>query len=217
MRAPFFFASVWLAGCATVGETGSQTRTFEGPYDQLVVETVDGRVELVVGGTDVVEVEFLPNAGDSWTDTDDAGTLTLTAVCLGDTVAGCGGGFVITLPPALAVTADTDTGQVAIGAGYAGVLDLGTASGPIDGDGLGAASLTVLDGTGPIDLSFAELPTAISIDTGSAPTALAVPAASYALDLDSTGVVSHEGVTDDPMGIPLRVHSGTGNIGVVGI
>ncbi len=203
-------------GCSNnFPETQGPTETFPGPYTVVTVATADGRIELVAGSGDAVTAEFLPSGSGTWEATEDQGHLNLVATCVGEDEAGCSGGFVLTVPADQEVVASTDVGQITFTGALGGVLDARTASGPIDADGLGAADLSLLTGTGAVDLRFAERPDAVSIDTGSSAVALAVPAGGYALDVDTSGTATVDpAISADPMGPALRVHSGTGDIGI---
>lgn len=210
------WAAMVASACGGEGpETGSQTASYAGPYDLVTVETDLGRIEVVAGDTEGVELEFLPNGSDAWTGTEDGGTLALVAACFGDEVAGCGGGFVLTVGAGQAVEAKTGNGELVFGAGLGGALGGQTSSGALRAVDLGGASLELLTGTGAVDVSLAETPAAVSIDTGSSHAGVAVPAGGYALDLDTNGETDVDAaVTDDPDGPVLRVHSGTGNVTV---
>jgi hypothetical protein len=208
----------WLlavaVGCADSGtDTQGVTTTFPGPFATLSVATEGGRIELIAGSGDEVVVEFLPSSSDTWDSVEAEGNLSLVATCLGQEEAGCGGGFLVTVPADQQVTARTAAGQLAFTGALGGLLDGATASGGVVSDGLGPADLTLLTGTGEVDLAFAEAPAAVSIDTGSSPASLALPAGGYALDLDTGGALTVDpAIADDPSGPPLRVHSGTGDL-----
>lgn len=207
---------VTAVACTPQPATGTRTEVFEGPFDQVTAVTETGRIELVVGDVADVSVEFLPNGTDTYTSSTDGGVLALTAVCIGDEIVGCGGGFILSVPFDQDMIGETGVGELTIGPGYSGVFAGGTASGAISATELGSAALDLLTGTGVVGVGFADLPIDVAIDTGSSAVTLAVPGSSYALDLDTNGEITTDpGLVEDPMGVPLRVHSGTGDIELI--
>lgn len=215
----FWLAAVAVGCVERFPEAEGQTEVYPGPFAVIDVQAEGGRVEVVAGsGGDEVTVEFLPNSSDHFVADDTGGNLSLVAACLGETTPGCSGGFVITVPDDQEVHARTDYGQIAFRGTLGGVLDGQTNSGKFEIIDLGAADLTLLTGTGGVDMTAVEVPRSTSIDTGSAPISVEVPGGAYALDVDSNGeVVVSPNITDDPGGPPLRVHSGTGSIHVVAL
>lgn len=201
-----------LVACGPAAPTTDLTESFAGPYDQVVFQTDDGRVEFSVGEGDGVSFEFLPSTSDDYLVDDADGVLTVTAVCFGETEPGCHGGFLVTVPGGQSVRAQTDSGEVVFGAGLFGTLDAQTASGPISFEDLGSAEATVLTGTGEVRARFVEKPTSVSFDSGASLLSLQVPAGRYALDLDTTGQQTVQPEIVDGEGPPLRLHSGTGTI-----
>lgn len=99
------------------------------------------------------------------------------------------------------------SGTVSLADGWAASVELALGAVTLDGDGLQGETL---DGTADqldATLGFAAAPTRVDLVAGAGTVELAVPAGSYALDLQ--GDVTVTGVTDDPAGPMLRVHAGT--------
>ena len=190
----------------------SNEETLTGPFDLVDVETAGGRIEFTAGEGDDVALEFLPSTSDVYSAVEDGGTLRIVASCFGEEVAGCSGGFLLTVPAGQALRAKTLSGDVDFLAGLFGTLDAQTASGAISFDEVGAADATLLTGTGEVRARFAEVPTGITFDSGSSLLSVAVPAGVYALDLDSTGQVSVQPEIEDGSGPTVHLHSGTGTI-----
>ncbi|MCB9688960.1 MAG: hypothetical protein H6735_28215 [Alphaproteobacteria bacterium] len=216
----WFWLAAVAAGCVErFPEPEGQTEVFTGPFATIDVQAEDGRIEVVEGSAgDEVTLEFLPNSSDHYVADDTGGNLSLVAACLGDSVAGCGGGFVLTVPANQEVHTKTGLGQIAFRGSLGGVLSGQTTSGKFEIIDLGPADLTILTGTGGVDMTALDTPQSISIDTGSAPVSIEVPAGGYALDVDSNGEVTvAPELTDDASGPPLRVHSGTGDIHVLAL
>ena len=73
-----------LVACAgnTIGDTGTQTKTFTDPVDLITAETDRGRIDVMVWDGEGIELEFLPSGGtDTWADTLDGTTLDIQATC----------------------------------------------------------------------------------------------------------------------------------------
>ncbi len=204
-------ALVALAACEPA-PAPSTTETLTGPFDHVEVATAGGRVEFTAGEGDDVVLEFLPSTSDQYTALEDGGTLTLTATCFGEDVAGCSGGFLLTVPAGQSLRARTDAGNVDFLPGLFGPLEAQTANGDITFADVGGTEATVVTGTGVVEARFTEPPLGLSFDSGSSPISVAVPAGTYALDLDSTGAVTVGDGIEDGAGATIRLHSGTGAI-----
>jgi hypothetical protein len=200
-----------LAACKPEPEPDF-TETFAGPYDLVDVSTAGGRIELSAGGDAAVEMEFLPSTSDIWIADEADGVLTLVGACFGDEVAGCSGGFLLTVPAGQAIRAKSDSGEIDFLADLSGTLDAQTASGAIEFQDTRAADATLLTGTGEVRARFAEAPAALSFDTGSSLLSVALPAGRYDLDLDTTGQQTVAPEIEDGNGPTIRLHSGTGTI-----
>jgi hypothetical protein len=190
--------------------------TYDGDFTELEILADSGRIEVTAGEEGAITVTTLPSDGIDTVTPGDDGTFSAIASCVGETEPGCGVGFLITVPPGVNVVAKTGTGEIAFVGGLEGDLDAQTASGAIRADGLGAAKLSLLTGTGGVETAFAEVPRELSYDTGSSAIDATVPSGTYTLDLDSTGVVTVGEGIEDGSGPTLRLHSGAGAVTVTG-
>jgi len=193
-------------GGGVLDTLGEQSQSFDvAEHIQVVTET--GRVELIVGGDDAIDVTFLAGAkNETWQDRVDGDTLVIESVCT-DGEVGCAGAFLITLPASTDATIQTTDGSVALGDGLTGHYALTTVSGGVSGQGLGPASLDVLT-NGLFDVDFAEAPSSVDVDGGKEDLTLTVPAGAYALSLDAVGTITvDDAIDDDASGPPVTMQT----------
>lgn len=172
---------------------GMPVEVWTGSGDVVISEMTSVDVETGAGA-----VELCSIAGDAWVST--------------------GSGAV----QAVAVEGSLD---VETGSGAVDLLDIGgdlvaqTGAGQVTGAALAGERLFVETGAGSADLQADGPVVDAWLESGAGSLTLTVPAGSYRLDLETgAGDMDLRGVTDDPSAEgTLRVHTGAGDLAVIGL
>lgn len=148
-----------------------------------------------------------PEVSETWS----GETLDIVADCSGF-LSWCHIDYSIRVPEGTLVTAETGSGDVAVG-GSLGTLRAEVGSGNIDANDLVAAELVASTGSGDIDLDFATPPDRVALDTGSGNVSVRVPPGdAYAVDV-TTGSGDQDVTVDRSSGATrsIRIETGSGD------
>ncbi|MFC1429588.1 DUF4097 family beta strand repeat-containing protein [Streptacidiphilus sp. N1-3] len=183
----------------------SAARTLVHPVSALRIDNTGGSVEVDRGPAGRVTLRqrldwvlSRPRVGHHW----DGDTLVVTVSCLGTHLLGsldCHADLRIEVPADTAVQSVATSGPTTVSR-IAGALDLRSASGPIQCDGLRSARVRALSGSGPISLDFAAAPRTVGAESDSGPIDIGLPHGTrYRAAAHSTsGPASMDDGLDDP-------------------
>lgn len=223
-----------LVGRIGVGEETS-TATFT-DVTRLEFDVANGPLDIRAGGDEtVVDVTATTGwlAGDVEV-VEDGGTLRVEHRCPSWFAVSCRAEVVVTLPAGATVEGDASNGPVTLD-GLDGPVDVATSNGEVTmrdlssavrvrtsngairGEALRVASLDAGTSNGRIDLTFAQSPTDVVLDTsnGSVDVVLPTEAPPYALSTDtSNGQVSTDVRTDPSAERRIEIDTSNGDITV---
>lgn len=191
------------------------------PVNALSVRTSQGDVRVSVGatGSPVVVRRILEwsfgTAGSAESITN--GTLDVAARCSGGLGIGdCTVGYDITVPPGLAVTVHTSTGDVDA-TGPVGDLKVASSTGDVTLRGATSTRAEVDTSTGDVDVSFAAPARTVLVRTSTGDVTVVVPADGTGYDVQtasSTGDRTVDVPTSSTAGRLIDVRTSTGDIDV---
>jgi DUF4097 and DUF4098 domain-containing protein YvlB len=199
-----------------VGELPTSIDFESGKVSRVVVETVNGNVNLQPGGDNGgVRVDVIyQDQAESWDYFLQDQVLEMWPLCENGVI-GCSSGFSIGSPATMAATIYTVSGEVTL-TDYVGDVtidnDQGTISGVrIQGGNLVATGLGVF-----MNIAFAGEPTSVDLTTLDGTINLTVPRGTYTIDIETNGIRLVEDLIDGD-GPLLLIRSTSGDITVTGV
>lgn len=227
-----------MAACSSSGSTVHDQRSFSVGGTRLVIDDSSSDLQVVPGDGSGIEVQrWLSGTAakpghSSWTL--DGDTLRLGIDCAG-LVFSCGSRFEVAVPPGMAVTVNSGTGNDTVSglsgavtvngdqgtvdvSGLSGPLRISTGPGNVTGTVLRSPSAQVTVSTGATDISFTTAPQSVTVKSSAGNATVRVPPAGHryrVLVSSGTGSASSK-VPDDPQaGSVVQVSSGNGDTTVL--
>lgn len=223
-----------VAVLALLGGTTRQesTEEFEA-VSRLEFDLENARIEIVAGERVRVERSLSTGIFGGRTSNDLEGdVLRVVQSCPPFFSFGCGGSFVVTLPPDTAVEGETSNGAIRVAGlggdvavatsngpvtleGLGGRLDVETSNGPVTGIDLLSEFVEVGTSNGRIELVFGSAPSSVVANSSNGGIEVAVPADSpaYAVDASTSNGQTDIGIRTDPAS-PNSISLSTSNAGI---
>ncbi|MBX2799886.1 MAG: DUF4097 domain-containing protein [Myxococcales bacterium] len=235
------FVAGFFQGCIVATTTQTQDLEFTEAVAHLEVDTGAGRIEAIVDpSVDRIEVQQTlrysgePPEIEGYVEGD---TLVLRSRCdRGGWRVACSVDFVIRVPEATSLLADTGSGAIvaeglqgdlvaSTGSGriemrdVVGTLEADTGSGRIDVITSELSQASADTGSGSVSLDLLVAPDLVEVDTGSGGVDIWVPEGAYDLRISTgSGRVTTTGITDDPSATSqIRVDTGSGGVRLNGV
>ncbi|MCW0215371.1 MAG: DUF4097 domain-containing protein [Pseudonocardia sp.] len=180
--------------------TRRTSATHDGPVSRVEVESDSGDVDLRPGADGTATVTRTarwtgpePDVAESL----DGGVLRITVTCPSPAEV-CSVDLAVTAPAATAARTQVGAGDIAV-AGLTGTHDLSTASGSVEGTGLGVGAVSARTAAGDVGLTFADAPPQVEAESTAGDVTVRVPAgAAYRVDARTTVGEVEVGIPDDP-------------------
>ncbi|MET7397101.1 hypothetical protein ABZS66_26805 [Dactylosporangium sp. NPDC005572] len=193
----------------------SATNAYEVKDDVSVVDvdSQGGTIKVTVGsGTTIKVTEIQKYRSDKpgRKQSVEGGELVLAST--GCPKSDCSISYELQIPSTLSLRLDSSGGPVTLN-GMTGIVDVSTDGGPLSGEGLAPPELTARTGGGLVELTLAQAPDRIEVDSGGANVNLRLPGESYALEAELEGGKQTGSIKSDAGSThKLHIVTGGGNL-----
>jgi len=187
-----------------------------GDVSRLVVETVNGTVDLQTGGVDGgISVDLVRSEdAESWDYFLQDKVLAMWPLCENGVI-GCSSGFALGLPSTMRADIKTVSGLVTV-TERAGEVRIENTQGIVNGVRLTGGDLVATGNSATMNIEYESEPSSVTLTTIDGTINLDVPRGTYSLDVTTNGVKSITDVMDGD-GPSIVIDSTSGDVTVRGI
>ncbi|MFF3036326.1 DUF4097 family beta strand repeat-containing protein [Streptomyces rubiginosohelvolus] len=170
---------------ADQANTAPESKSFAFSGDSLTVKSTSADLDLIAADVDDIEVERRVSGTKIGGEIDagwqyEDGVLTLSVDCDGVSV-NCDAKYTVKVPRDVAVTAEYGNSAVQVSNLGGAALHLEGRDGTVQGDGITAASVSVVSRNGDTDLDLTSVPDRVDVQSQDGNVQLGLPASAYAV------------------------------------